>query len=228
MRNFSKTIYAYIFLLVVTIILISTVGLKILLNSSVFIADFFNKKQPESFSKTNDVYGTLNVDNIPVATNSPKFIVSGSVVNYDKVQFFIGGKKVDEIKSVSTDSFSKEIGDLKEGENQVYLKALTNDLKSSKKSDIFTIIFKPNKPKLEISEPQDKSKTSNQEIYLKGTTDKEVFIKINDLPVTVDINGNFQTSIRLKDGDNTITVVATDIANNVETKTLTVTYQKED
>ena len=80
---------------------------------------------------------------------------------------------------------------------------------------------------MEITEPSDNFSTSNQEIKIKGSTDKETYVHINDLPVVVDANGNFETSIRLKDGDNQITATAQDIAGNTETKTLKVTYQKD-
>ena len=43
----------------------------------------------------------------------------------------------------------------------------------------------------------------------------------------VDANGSFETSVRLKDGDNQIVATAQDIAGNVETKTIKVTYQKD-
>lgn len=229
MKNFSKNnLFIYIIFFLATLILILTIGLKILLNSSIFIAHFFNEKKPEPLNKMTDFYGNLNIDNIPTATNSSKFIVSGSVVNYDKIQFFINDKKINEISTLSNNSFSEEIGELTEGENKVYLKAVSNDLKSSKKSDIFTVIYKPNKPKLEIIEPQDKTKLSNQEVLIKGSTDKEVFIKIDNLPITVDVNGNFQTTIKLKEGDNSILITAEDIAGNLETKDLSITYQKED
>jgi len=69
--------------------------------------------------------------------------------------------------------------------------------------------------------------TNNQEIKVKGNTDKETYIHINDIPVVVDANGAFETSVRLKDGDNQINATAVDIAGNIETKTLKVIYQKD-
>ena len=47
------------------------------------------------------------------------------------------------------------------------------------------------------------------------------------MPVVVDANGNFEISVRLKDGDNQITAKAQDIAGNEEIKTIKVTYQKD-
>ncbi|MBI5127743.1 hypothetical protein HZA76_04790 [Candidatus Roizmanbacteria bacterium] len=224
----SKTIVIFIVLLLTTIILVSTVGLKILLNYSVFIANFFSKNKPSSLNKTVDVYGLISIDNIPTATNSATFIISGSVVNYEKIQFFINSEKVKEIDSLSNDSFSEEIGDLTEGENRVYIKVLSKDGKNSKKTDVYTVFFKKEKPKLEISEPKDGDKTSKSEINIIGSTDKEVFVKVNGLPITVDANGNFQSNLRLKEGENIIEILATDQAENIETKTLKITYQKEE
>ena len=227
-KRLTKTITLFVILLLLTVLLISTVGLKLLLNYSVFVADLFSKKSASPLNKTVDIYGSINIDNIPIATNSALIIVSGSVINYDKIQFFLNNKKVKEIDSVSSDTFSEEIGDLENGENKVFIKALSADGKSSKKTDTFTVLFKEEKPKLEISEPKEGDKTSQQEVIIKGSTDKEVFVKINDLPITVDAKGYFQTSYRLKEGDNSINIEAIDIAGNVETKTLTIVYQKEE
>lgn len=227
MKNFSKTITVFTILLIITVILIFTVGLKLLLNSSVFVADFFNKKSPPPLNKSVDVYGSFDIDDIPIATNSARFIISGSVVNYDKIQFYINNEKVKEIDSFSSDTFVEEIGDLEEGDNKVYLKALTGDGKATKKTNVYTVIFKSSKPKLEISEPGDKTVTPNQEITVKGITDKEVFVKINDLPVVVDVNGNFLTLVRLKEGENQIQITAADMAGNTESKTISLNYQKE-
>ncbi len=226
-NTLSKTIIIFIVLLLTTVILVSTVGLKLLLNYSVFIANFFSKKTSTTLNKTSDVYGSISIDNIPTATNSAAIVVSGSVVNYDKIQFFINDEKVKEIDSLASDTFSEEIGDLTKGDNKVYIKALTKDGNQSKTTVSYPVLFKDEKPKLDISEPKDGDKTSKTEITIKGSTDKEVFVKINDLPITVDANGNFQTSVRLKDGDNVINIIASDEAGNFETKTLKVTYQKD-
>jgi len=228
MKNISKTIYIYLFLIVLTVILIFTVGFKLILNSSIFIANFFNNKKEVPFSKTTETYGSLTIDNIPVATNTPEIVIGGSVINYEKIQFYLNEKKVKEIKPYSSDSFSETIGDLKEGNNSIYLKASTSDKNSVKKSDTFNVLLKTTMPKLEISEPSDTATVSDREISIKGQTDKEVFVKVNELPVTVDVNGNFQTTVRLTEGENKISVTAEDIASNIESKILTITYQKED
>ena len=109
-----------------------------------------------------------------------------------------------------------------------WLKAQTQDGKNKKTTDTFTVLYKPEKPKLEISEPSDRSTVNNPEVTVKGKTDKEVYIRVNGLPVVVNAQGDFDATVRLKEGENTIAVDAEDVAGNFETKTLVVTYQKED
>ena len=78
-----------------------------------------------------------------------------------------------------------------------------------------------------FQEPSDNSTTNTQEIKVKEIPIKKHIFISNDLPVIVDANGGFETSIRLKDGDNQITATAQDMAGNIETKTIKVTYQKD-
>ena len=142
------------------------------------------------------------------------------------MDFYLNTKKVKEIES-SSDTFSEEIGDLEKGDNSVYIQAKSKDNKTEKNTITYKVFYKNENPKLDISEPSDNSTTNNQEIKVKGSTDKETYIHVNDLPVVVDANGSFETSVRLKDGDNQIVITATDIAGNTETKSFKVTYQKD-
>jgi len=227
-RQFKTNIILLVAALLIVFYLLFTVGFKFLLTSSVFFANLFSKETPEPLNKTADVYGSVDIDKIPVATNSATIIVSGSVVNYDLIIFYINGKRVEEKELAGTDTFNEEIGDLEKGNNEVYVKAQTQDGKNKKTTDTFTVLYKPEKPKLEISEPSDRSTVNNPEVTVKGKTDKEVYIRVNGLPVVVNAQGDFDATVRLKEGENTIAVDAEDVAGNFETKTLVVTYQKED
>jgi hypothetical protein len=227
-KKFATKIVSLIIILFFVIYFIFTVGFRLLLNVSAFIANLTSKKQTNQTVKSEGVYGSIYIDSIPTATNSSKIMVGGSVVNLSTVEFYLNSEKVKEIKMNASDYFSEEIGDLKKNQNTVYIRGKLKDSREAKQSKEFNVLYKPDKPKLEVKEPADKSKTSKQEIKIKGETDKETFIKINDFPVVVDANGNFEYTVQLKDGDNSFTVTAEDIAGNVETKTIAVTYQKED
>lgn len=223
MRN---TIILYVVILFLILYFIFTFGIKFLLNTSSFISGLFPQPSAKPLSKTEDNFSSIDIISIPQATNSAKIIISGSILNFDILDFYINAKKVKEIES-SSDTFSEEIGDLEKGDNNVYILAKSRNSKVEKNTITYKIFYKNEKPKLEINEPADNSTTHNLEIKVKGSTDKEVYIRVNDLPVIVDANGSFETSVRLKDGDNQIIVFAQDIAGNIETKSLKITYQKD-
>lgn len=225
-KKMKNTIFFYVVILFLVLYFIFTFGIKILLNTSSFISGLFPQPSTKPLSKTEDSFSSIDISSIPQATNSARIIVSGSVLNFDTLVFYINSKKIKEIES-TTDIFNEEIGDLDKGENDIYIKARSKDSKVEKNTITYKVYYKSEKPKLEVNEPSDSSTTNNQEIKIKGTTDKETYIHINDLPVVVDANGNFETSVRLKEGDNQIVATAQDIAGNIETKTLKVTYQKD-
>ncbi len=225
-KKLRNTIILYIIILALVLYFIFTVGIKLLLNSSSFIAGLFPQPSAKPLSKTEDTFSSIDVSLIPQATNSAKFIVSGSILNLDILDFYLNGKKVKEIES-SFDTFSEEIGDLEKGDNNFYIQAKSKDSKIKKNTITYKVFYKNEKPKLEITEPTDNLTTNNQEIKVKGSTDKETYVRVNDLPVVVDANGGFETTVRLKDGDNQIVITAQDIAGNMETKSLKVTYQKD-
>ena len=225
-KKMKNTIILYVVILFIVLYLIFTFGIKLLLNTSSFISGLFPQPSVKPIIKTEDSFNSIDISSIPQATNSAKIIISGSILNFDILDFYLNSEKVKEIES-SSDTFSEEIGDLEKGENNIYIKAKSKDDKTVKNTITYKVFYKNEKPKLEITEPSDNFTTNNQEIKIKGSTDKETYIRVNDLPVVVDANGNFETSIRLKDGDNQIVAIAQDIADNIETKILKITYQKD-
>jgi len=225
-KKIKNTIILYIVILALVLYFIFTFGIKLLLNSSSFISGLFPQPSTKPLSKTEDTFSSIDVNSIPQATNSARFIISGSVLNFDILDFYINAKKVKEIES-SSDTYSEEIGDLEKGDNNVYVLAKSRNSKIEKNTITYKVFYKNEKPKLDISEPSDNLTTNNQEIKVKGSTDKETYVRVNDLPVVVDASGGFETTVRLKDGDNQIVITAADIAGNMETKSLKVTYQKD-
>jgi len=207
---------------------IFSIGFKLLLGTSAFIANFMIKKSNNTPVKSQDFIGTVSVDSIPNATNSALFVVSGSVLNFDSVVFYLNGNKVKQVVLSTSDNFSEEIGELEPGNNDFFVQTKNKNGKESKKSKIYQIIYKNQKPKLDIKEPQENYKTGKNEIIVKGETDKETYVRVNDYPVVVTSQGLFEYLVRLKEGENKFTVTAEDTAGNIESKTLTVVYQKDE
>ncbi|MFO0704994.1 MAG: PKD domain-containing protein [Candidatus Andersenbacteria bacterium] len=76
-------------------------------------------------------------------------------------------------------------------------------------------------PTLRITDPSDKDETENEQIEVKGVTDLSATVTINDDEVETD-KGEFSKKVDLTEGENKITVVATDPSGNETTKTLTI------
>jgi hypothetical protein len=224
-KEFRRNVILSGIIIVALIIFAVFIGLKFIINASLFIGDLGEKKPAQS-TTSDDFYGSLDVDGLPSATNSATLLVSGAVNNFDTVEYYLNNKVVGHVTPDKSGSFSDTIGDLKKGDNGIYVKAYTKDKKHVKKSDTFTVTYKNEKPKIDISEPSDKTNTDSEEIKVAGKTDKNVTIKINDLPVVVDSQGGFQQMVQLKDGDNKIVISAVDDAGNQDQKELTVTYQR--
>jgi hypothetical protein len=226
----QKTIKRNLFFLTIFFIFliyfIFTIGLKILLTTSAFIANTFSPHKEENYAiKKNDFYGTIDINQIPEATNSASIIVSGQTTNYDIVEVYLNNQKVQE-KDV-TDNFSFQIDNLVSGENTIYFVAKSSKDRSTKKSESYTVLYKKEKPNLEITSPEEDKKTNQEEILISGKTDKNVFIEINSSPVVVNTLGEFQSTLKLQPGENKILITAQDIAGNVTSKELIVVYEKD-
>lgn len=82
-------------------------------------------------------------------------------------------------------------------------------------------------PTLNVTSPVDNFVTNNNKVTVTGKTNdatsSPVTIKVNGAAVTVDASGNFTTEVTLAEGENTITIVATDGAGKSTTVTKKVT-----
>ncbi len=86
-------------------------------------------------------------------------------------------------------------------------------------------------PNLTIISPTDSETVNKSTIIVSGeATDKGSGVSnvtVNGNTVIVGKDGSFSTTVSLTEGDNTITITATDKAGNKATKTITVTYKPQ-
>ena len=85
-------------------------------------------------------------------------------------------------------------------------------------------------PIISILEPSDNTVTTFENITVKGNTQHDSIVEINEKPVSMDDDGNFEKEITLIEGTNIITVKARKNKNNtLETvKILKITYSIEE
>lgn len=78
-----------------------------------------------------------------------------------------------------------------------------------------------NAPSLNVTEPKDKSETDDETVTVKGNTDISATVEINGEEVE-NKSGKFEKKVNLEEGDNTITVTATDKAGNKAEKKISI------
>lgn len=157
------------------------------------------------------------------ATNSANLPISGYAAPLSKVEVYVD----DEIKAqINTDSEGKFTTNpiaLNLGTNNINAVTIndSNEHSSSKRkkslpSKSIKLYFSNEKPKLEISEPGDGAeiKGGDKKVKVSGETDVNNSVTVNGATVIVDSEGKFQTVIALNDGDNTVTIIASNSFGN--------------
>jgi len=69
---------------------------------------------------------------------------------------------------------------------------------------------------------------TNSIVLVKGTTSNDAIVTVNDQPVSLDLQGNFQTNLDLPPGQHTLVIKATADNNKTTTFTRTITIQPEE
>lgn len=169
-----------------------------------------------------------------LTTNQPtiSFTVTDndSGVNPDTIKLLIDGSEISGItKTKATSGYScnyKPSTALSDGSHTVAVKASDYDGNAAtQKSVSFKIDTVP--PELSVTSPADKLITNKSSVSVAGTTNdatsSPVTLTVNGENVTAYDDGTFSTTVALEDGENTITVTATDGAGRKTTVTRTVT-----
>lgn len=115
---------------------------------------------------------------------------------------------------------------LADGNHTIKFDAADNDGNVAAQKSI-TIKVDTVPPTLTVNSPTEGMVTNNSTLVVSGVTNdatsSPVTLKVNDQPVEVQENGQWSTAITLSEGENTITIVATDSAGKTSTVTRHVT-----
>lgn len=115
---------------------------------------------------------------------------------------------------------------LSDGNHTIKFDASDNDGNVATQKSI-TIKVDTVPPTLTVNSPTEGMVTNNATLVVSGVTNdatsSPVTLKVNNQPVEVQENGQWSTTIILSEGENTITIVATDSAGKTSTVTRHVT-----
>lgn len=163
---------------------------------------------------------------IPEATNSANISVDGYTEKGVKVSILDNGNNVGEVTTGDDGSFSIPIK-LVDGNNEIQAKAADvagNESQSQSK----TVVLDTKAPEIKIVTPANGAEffgSANQQVEVKGAVDDaHTEVTLNNSFVRVAGDGSFDQKFKMSDGDNKITLVATDTAGNQSTQEISVKF----
>ncbi len=80
---------------------------------------------------------------------------------------------------------------------------------------------------LTVFEPADETTVYTSDIIVRGQTDPDAVVSVNEAVVDVDADGKFSTTVVLEEGPNLIEVTASNFEGNENSLVLTVIYEKQ-
>lgn len=174
--------------------------------------------------------GAYTVNNKQPITFTVVDEAGGSGVKTSTISVKIDGTAITDIKTTAiTNGYSvtaTPASALSDGSHTVKINASDNDGNAAEeKTTTFTVDTVP--PTLNITSPAEGLITASETITVSGTTNdatsSPTTVTVNGNAVTVSANGSFSTTVTLAEGENTITIIATDAAGKTSTVTRHVT-----
>lgn len=157
------------------------------------------------------------LSSVPVeATFSASLNLRGFAEPKSRVIFLIDSMQAAEVMTDDNGQFEHQLA-LADGPNEVAIFGVDEAGNESLKTKSYLIARDSTAPTIEIEEPKDGSTIElkkNRTVNIKGKTEPEAKVMINDRLVLADQEGNFSSNYYLAEGKNELNFVATDKATN--------------
>lgn len=161
------------------------------------------------------------------ATFSATLNLTGFAEAESMVVFLLNSVKSAEVKAAADGTFSHELV-LEDGVNELAIFGIDAAGNESLKTRSYQIVQDSEAPTLEIEEPKDGSVielSKNRTTTIKGKTEPEARLLINDRLVLADKEGNFSTNYYLAEGKNELKFIVTDKATNQTERVIEVEFR---
>lgn len=162
------------------------------------------------------------------ATSSANIKISGFSQKGNTLIITDNDQEIKRVDAADDGSFKADVT-LHDGMNSISVYASTGPDKKSLATATYPVLFDKNPPKLDISEPTDAQNIQgrkNQSMTIKGQSDKDVKIFVNDRLVLTRNDGSFSTAFYLSSGANALDIKAVNQAGNTTEKKLTVNFSE--
>jgi len=221
----QQSFWFYFLLLVLFVYLFFRFGLSVFIDWAFLVSQkgVSVKPTPSASGQKVSLISEPILEEMPDATNEAILLIKGKANPETQIQLFLNKQRVGNINADFEGRFEFEQV-LNDRHNEFYVKSTDPYSNKSSQSKFYNVTFIDQPPNLEISSPEDGKKYYDSRIMVEGQTEKEVFVKINNMPIVIKADGSFTYSLNLNKGDNEILITATDLAGNLTEKKLRVTY----
>lgn len=155
------------------------------------------------------------------ATNSGMLTISGKASDDTTIHLFRNERYIDKTTVKKDGSFTFSSVTLQTGENVIKAKAVQDNNESAFSQAVAVTVLN-NPPRLTIETPEDGKVYDRGAVKVTGRTDEHVKVTVNGSRAIVDGRGDYTYSYKVKEGENKITIVATDAAGNESKKEITI------
>jgi len=219
-RNLRATLI-YGGLSIVTLVILIFFGFPLIIKFSSFLSELGKSKQPiDTLDKTPPPPPTLQIPTL--YTKEQSIQITGKAEPASTVKIFFNNKKKEAL--VDSEGFFSKTILLEKGVNTLYAIAVDQNANQSGESKRLTVIYDNEPPNLQILEPT----TTNfyglrqKNVTIKGKTDPESSVTVNEKFVVVANDGIFSHLVSLSPGENSFTIKASDQAGNATETVLTL------
>ncbi len=222
----KKQLYASLFGIVIVLFIAINFGPYLIGSAGTIIDKITGKTGQDAAVKSDAQIQPPTLDLIPAATPSANIRVTGRT-DYPNgsVELYVNGSLSDTANVDNSQNFEFGSVSLSNGDNYIKARMVLNNQKSDFSNEQ-KISYTKSAPKLDISNPTDKQSfnKADQIIPVRGITDPDNNVTVNGFTAIVDNSGNFSYNLSLTQGDNKVTIIATNPAGQTTTKDLTVSY----
>jgi len=160
-------------------------------------------------------------------TNQTPFLVKGFGEPESQIIFVINGERSEPVIVGEESTFEASIP-LTEGDNSFTAFSIDSAGNESKETKSYQVTLDTELPTLTLDNLADGQQImgrDNQQLVIRGLTDPQARVYINDRPVLADFEGAFSSTYRLNEGDNKLLLKVIDRAGNEGQMELTIKFK---
>jgi len=211
---------------IAVVIFFGVFGLKILVGFSLLVDRIRGTAPVQQTSQTLLLAPVL--DPVASATKSATLAITGTATEGIDIIIYVNEEEEERVTAEENGTFKTTLTALSEGTNTISARATDDTETISDPSNVLTIVIKKTLPIVEVTSPADHITVNGEpnRVTVEGQTEENTSVTVNGRIVVIRGDNTFSYEHPLNEGENKLTIVATDDAGNTTTAERTVTYHR--